>query len=128
MPRAVARIALGLAVMGMPVSSGCSSKPPVSSATTEATVSGTVTIRGKLATKGEVIFDPSNYRRKSEPYRTAPIGPDGRYSIKTLVGQNTVRVGAPEIEADEQMLGVLIPLDVKEGESTFDIEIPRPGP
>ena len=76
---------------------GCmDSRPSVSSSTTEATVKGTVTIKGKPATKGSVVFDPSNYARKNEQPRSAPLNKDGTYSIKTLIGSNSIRVSSPE--------------------------------
>jgi len=90
----------------------------------EATVSGTVTINGKLATEGEVEFDPANYLRKMEPARRAPISADGRYTIRTLLGQNIVRFVSFEEPTERGMAYDSIEFDVKEGENTLDIRLP----
>src|SRR5262249_55512696 len=102
---------------------GGSGKPPVSSSTTEAKVSGRVLIKGKPATKGTVHFDPSNYRRKMEPVRSAPINPDGSYEITTLVGENTVSVRGRGLGYADQTLSVI----VAKGQNTFDIVLPAEG-
>jgi hypothetical protein len=97
--------------------------PPASSSTQEAEVSGTVTIRGKPATGGEITFDPSNIYRRDAGLATAKIGPDGRYSLKTLVGENAVRVHGPQVDKDPTLdtnqLGVVI----KAGTSTVPIDV-----
>ena len=46
------------------ISAGCSGTPSVESSTTEATVKGTVTARGKPVTEGELRFNPTNYMRE----------------------------------------------------------------
>jgi hypothetical protein len=104
---------------------GCDSRPAVDTSTTEATVKGTVTVKGKPATKGKVVFDPSNYKRKNEAIRTADIGPGGTYEIKTLVGTNSVKVDSPEA-AKAASLYDTYTYDVPSGTSTFDIVIPKP--
>jgi len=106
---------------------GCDDgKPPVSSSMTEAKVKGTVTVKGKRLTKGQVTFNPSNYLRKTEPPRSAPISQDGAYEITTLVGENMVTL---EKTGQEKALGYqLMTCDVKEGENVFDIELPKHGP
>jgi hypothetical protein len=118
-------------VMAMSVLVACvgcfDERPSVSSSTTEATVKGTVTIKGKPATKGQVVFDPSNYQRKEEKARTAPINSDGTYTITTLLGGNAVRVEGPEAEK-AGALYLNMNYDVKSGENTYDITIPPPEP
>lgn len=126
--------------LGMLVS-GCGKKPSVSTSTIEATVSGIVTIDGKAVTEGEVSFDPSNYLRKNETARTAPIGPDGTYSIRTLVGHNSVQVATPQLAsrtgsasdrtaAEPQSRHAsmtsgfkLLEFEAKAGDNTFNIEL-----
>jgi hypothetical protein len=98
--------------------------PPVTSDTTEATVKGTVTINGKPATKGKVVFDPANYRRKDANARPADIGKDGTYSVTTLVGGNTVRVEGPEAEKAGAAY-MSIDFDVAAGDNTLNITLPR---
>src|SRR5262245_12957946 len=96
--------------------------PSVSTDTTEATVRGTVRIKGKPANGGEVFFDASNYRRKVNALRTAPIGKDGTYSIRTYVCENSVRVrsSAPGSGRGDES----VKYDVKAGENVFDIDWP----
>ncbi len=79
---------------------GCDTgTPSVSSSTEEVTIQGTVTIEGKPATSGEVVFDPSNVHRKFVGASTAPIGPDGSYTLKTLAGENKISVWSKTIKA-----------------------------
>ena len=116
-----------LMVGGLLAISGCEggSPPSVTSATTEATVKGKVTLGGKPASGGEVVFDPSNYQRKMESARTAKIGADGTYTIKTLVGQNSIRLGGDAIQKQMPMATRRSwDLDVKGGDNTFDIDVP----
>jgi hypothetical protein len=104
---------------------GCGSgAPPVETSMDEATVSGSVTIKGKRATKGEVTFDPSNSAR-TEPARSAPITEDGTYTIKTLIGQNRIRVSAPEVKGRASD-DVELYFDVQPGTNTYDIVLPPP--
>src|SRR3954469_17261904 len=104
---------------------GCGSgAPAVDTSTTEATVKGVVTIRGKPVTEGRISFDPSNVKRKSEPVRSAPIGKDGSYTVKTLVGGNQVTFSGPAFDKDRQLQDVLLPFDVQAGENTFNVELP----
>jgi hypothetical protein len=103
------------------------SAPAVSSSMTEATVSGTVTIKGKPATKGEVSFDPANVSRNVGA-RTAPIGADGTYTITTLVGGNVVRVATPETTKDPVLQYNETTFDVQSGTNQLDIVLPAPAP
>jgi hypothetical protein len=103
---------------------GCDSRPSVSSSTTEATVKGTVTIKGKPPKKGEIVFDPANYQRKDVAARTAKIKEDGTYTITTLVGGNSVRVAGPEAERAGSTY-TSIDFDVQPGENTLDISLPK---
>jgi hypothetical protein len=69
---------------------GCGEgKPWVDTSLTEATVSGTVSVKGTPATGGKILFNPSNAGR-IVPSRIAEIAPDGSYTIKTLTGDNRV--------------------------------------
>lgn len=111
------------AAVGLGMAWGCADagKPSVDTSTTEATVKGKVVFNGKSATKGKVIFDPSNYKRKSEAPRSADIGADGSYSVTTLVGQNQVAVVSPELKNNDYPP---IEFDVQAGDNTFDISFP----
>ena len=105
-------------------SSGCSGTPAVESSTTEATVKGTVTARGKLVTDGEVRFNPTNYQREGVGARTAQIQKDGHYEIKTLVGQNSVSLTGPVIAKDPQLAYGALSFEVKPGENEYNIVLP----
>lgn len=104
---------------------GCSGKPSVSSSNEEATVRGTVTIKGKKVSRGDVVFDPSNYQRKFASERRAPIQEDGSYEVTTLVGTNRVRVDSPD--AAKASVGYsTIDFEVQPGENPLDIVLPIP--
>ncbi|MEJ7639981.1 MAG: hypothetical protein WKF75_18915 [Singulisphaera sp.] len=76
MRRARWRCAALMAATGLIVGWGCGEgKPSVESSETEATVTGKVTIRGKPATKGSVMFDLSNSCAR-------PSAPDGIRSTR----------------------------------------------
>lgn len=117
--------AAGLFVVGPGCNEG---KPSVDTSTTEATVKGTITFKGKPVTKGEVAFDPSNYQRKNEAARRVPIGADGGYSVKTLVGSNKVSFSIPEMTHDPKLQDLSLSYEVPSGESTCNIELPPPAP
>jgi len=99
---------------------GGTSAPPVSTSTEEANVTGTVTVAGKPATNGTIQFDPANVERKVMP-RTAPIGSDGSYTVKTLVGGNAVTVGTPPLKKGQSFNKVV---EVKSGDNSVPIEVP----
>ncbi len=123
--RAAALAATGLLILGI----GCGDdKPAVDTSTTEATVKGTVTLKGKPLTRGEISFDPSNYQRKHEVARRAPIGKDGSYSVKTLVGANRVSFAVPEMSRDPKLQDLSLNYDVQPGDNTYNIELPPPPP
>lgn len=111
--------------IGLLIALGCGDgKPSVSSSTDEANVSGSVTIQGKRATRGQVVFDPSNYQRTGVPARTAEISKDGTYTVKTLVGGNSVRVNGPEAEKAGATY-TIINFEVQPGDNKLDITLPR---
>src|SRR5437660_1146757 len=66
----------------------------------EATVHGTVKVKGKPATRGTVRFNPSNVNRKDVGPVEAAIAKDGTYTLKTLVGANLITVTTPETVKD----------------------------
>lgn len=104
--------------------SGCGSKPSVDASTAEATVSGSVKIRGKPMSQGEITFDPANYLRKDVSARTAKLKPDGTYEIKTLTGVNSVTVTGPAITAEPELGYAGTTLDVHSGTNSLDINLP----
>ena len=117
-------VALGMIVLVI----GCGDeRPAVSSSTTEATVKGTVTVKGKLLTEGKVVFDPANYQRKDVSARSAPISKEGTYEVKTLIGLNTIRIDAPTVTKDRVLGYETVALEVKEGENILNVVLPKPG-
>jgi hypothetical protein len=111
----------------MVVAWGCDgggSAPAVESSTSPANVSGTVTIKGKTATRGKVTFDPTNIQRPTAKASTAEIGKDGTYKITAMVGENRVVVDSPEIHADSTLGNGETSFTAKAGENTFNIAIP----
>jgi hypothetical protein len=105
---------------------GCGGETSDTSPSEEAVVHGTVKFQGKLVRSGTVSFEPSHGDRRSATPRTAPIGNDGTYSIKTLAGTNRVYVSAPAFP-DEPNAQRLIPeCDVRSENNTFNIEFPPP--
>lgn len=123
MERVWKRLGVAAVAAGLLVGYGCDDRPPVTSSSEEATVTGTVTINGKPASKGKVVFDPANYQRKDVSARDAEIGEGGKYTITTLVGSNMVRVDSAEA-AKAGASYASITCDVKPGTNTFDITLP----
>lgn len=96
--------------------------PAVSASTEEGTVHGTVTVNGKKASGGTILFDPSNVNRKSASAASAEIGKDGTYTIKTLVGENLIRV-----ESSETRKGMfrVESFEVKSGDNAYDVSLAK---
>jgi len=101
---------------------GSSGAPAVSSSTEEATIHGTVTVGGKKASGGKILFDPSNVHRKSVGAASAEIGKDGTYTIKTLVGENQIRVESPETKKGMFSTDAF---EVKSGDNTHDVSLTK---
>ncbi len=100
---------------------GCGdSKPAVSATRNEVNVKGIVTVKGKPVSAGDVVFDPSNFQRAEAP-RTAPIGKDGTYTIKTLSGDNQVTIRGPEVDKNSELQFARERFDVKDGD-TIDVK------
>jgi hypothetical protein len=59
--------------------------------------------------------------------KTAPIGKDGTYSLKALVGTNRVNVSAPGFPNEPNAQRLIPECDVRSGNTTFNIEFPPPG-
>jgi hypothetical protein len=108
------------------IGGGCGDrKPAAESSTAEATVKGTVTVLGKPATKGQVVFDPTNINRPDAKVRTAEIGAGGTYQATTLVGPNSVSIIVPRPSRPTEGMSPEFGLDVKPGENTLDISPPK---
>jgi hypothetical protein len=95
-------ISLALITFCAPWVAGCGSGSALTtSSSEEATVSGTVKIRGKPIDGGELLFNASNPNRRVPP-RPATIGSDGSYTIKALVGYNVVTLAPPKARNKKQ--------------------------
>jgi hypothetical protein len=116
-------VVFGLILPGVVLIAGCGDgKPSMDTSLTEATVSGVVSVKGIPATGGAILFNPSNAGR-IVPTRSAPIGPDGTYSIKTLTGTNQVSF---EGEVAKKNAGVGLIKDFAEvtsGENKRDFDL-----
>lgn len=116
----------GLATTGLLAAAlGCGGgKPSVDTTNEEATVKGTVTLKGQPLAKGRILFDPSNYRRRDAVARPADLQPDGSYQVTTLVGANRVTFLSPALNRDPALQDSTVEFDVKSGENTLDVALP----
>jgi len=102
---------------------GCDSGPPsVDTSTTKATVKGVVKIGGVPATEGDITFNPANNKRQDAPTVTAPIGKDGTYTVQTLTGENSVKLGGSIVKKFPIAGRSTQAFVVKSGDNTFDFE------
>jgi len=103
--------------------SGCGDgKPYTDTSLNEATVTGVVSVKGQPATGGVILFNPSNSGR-IVPARSATIGPDGHYSIKTYTGDNQVSFGG-EVAEKNRGLGLMKEYaSVKAGENEINFDL-----
>ena len=114
------RAAAPLAGIAMILAIGCdggASVPRADTSTEQATVTGTVTIKGKPATGGQISFDGSNVSRKTAA-AMGPIGTDGTYSVKAYLGSNSVIVTAPGVGYNNSNC------TVNAGDNKFDVTLP----
>lgn len=108
--------------------SGCFSEaPPISGSMEEATVKGTVRVRGKPVNNGIVSFRCANVNRPGVALKEAKIGKDGTYSVTTLLGENFVEVSCKELFTPKNRVLVENERMVKvgRGENTIDLDIPE---
>jgi hypothetical protein len=121
------RHAVGWLALALWMAAGACSNP-FSGSMEEGTVKGIVRVRGKPVTNGQITFRASNINRRNAPAKNAPIGTDGSYTVKTLVGENSVVVVCKELfTRKNQMLmdledGQLV--KIQAGENTLDIDLP----
>ena len=123
-PYLIASAFLSLASCGDP------DMPRVSGSLEEATVKGTVTLRGKPVTNGEISFRASNINRPNVPAKNAAIGKDGTYTIQAFIGENMVEVSCKELATRKNMelQENIRPVKLKSGEQTLDVEISSMAP
>ncbi len=119
---------LAAALLACALLPGCGDgKPYQDTSLNEATVTGVVRAKGQPVTVGgTILFNPSNSGRQV-PTRSAEIGPDGRYTIKTYTGDNLVTYGG-EVARKHPGVGMRRDYaDVKAGENTIDFDILEAG-
>ncbi|MCA1684555.1 MAG: hypothetical protein LC745_00935 [Planctomycetia bacterium] len=126
MTSTVRRTGVWLAAALLAAGWGCGDgTPSVSSSTTEATVTGKVTLYGKTADEGEIVFNPANVHRKDAARRSAPIGKDGTYTVTTLVGENQVNIqGANLMKQHPKLAYEGMSFDVQRGQNTLNVDFP----
>lgn len=111
-------------------------------------VSGKITYNGQPLPNGVIVFAEESQLEEGDPYfGHSNIGPDGSYSVRSLVGLNLIRLRALDLTPEEEelvkeagappamMAKTLIPriysdfkfsnltYDVQEGTNTYDIEL-----
>jgi hypothetical protein len=96
--------------------------PELDGSKDQVSVSGTVTVGGKTATGGDVIFDPKTSSRSDVADVKAPIGKDGTYTAKTYVGTNHISVSAPDM-TDQQKAQFTMKI-IQPSDSKVDVAIP----
>jgi hypothetical protein len=110
-------------ILNLGTAPGCGDgKPYVDTSLNEATVTGLVSANGVPATAGTIHFNPSNSGRIVAT-RSAEIGPDGKYTIKTYTGDNQVTYSG---ELAKKNPGVGLRRDfatVQAGENNFDFDV-----
>ena len=107
-------------------SAGCGNgAPPVDTSMAEATVTGNVTYKGTPVNEGEVMFNPANVKRRDAPINTAPIK-DGKYSVTTLVGENTITFVLPTIgKKDASIAFAKFIYEVPSSGGSIDLPLPK---
>jgi hypothetical protein len=124
---AVRWLALALWMVG----GGCNN---FSSSGEEATVKGIVRVRGKPVTNGQITFRALNVNRRNPPTQIAPIDKDGSYTVKTLVGENSVIVVCKELFTRKNQAivdleeGQMVKIQSGENAVNIDLESKPPAP
>ena len=124
MRRSLRRMRINLVLFAAALAaSGCGDgKPWVDTSLNEATVSGVVSVRGKPADGGTILFNASNSGRIVAA-RTAKIGPDGSYTVKTYTGINQVSFDG-DVTAKNRGVGLVKEaVDVAPGENKADFDL-----
>jgi hypothetical protein len=126
-PRCGRRPLLVVLALFSAVVSGCTDgKPSVDTSLNEATVTGVVILKGAPVKGGTILFNPSNHARQV-PIRTAPIGDDGKYTIKTYTGDNQVTFGG-DLAKNNMGIGLVREYaSVQRGENEINFDLSSGG-
>ena len=122
MRRRTAHKFLLVAAMGLLGCGGGAQAPKAADSMAKATVSGTITAKGKPIKSGTVTFNPANANRKNVSPVMAKVGDGGKYQLETYVGTNAVQVTTRDAGSAAGS-GFSDSFDAKEGENTYDIEM-----
>jgi len=115
---------LAIATAFLAAAWGCGEgTPAVSSSSEKVQVKGTVTLKGKPLSGGQIIFDPANINRRDAPVATLELGKDGTFSGETLAGENAVMVHGPAIDKSPDLSANRQIIDLKSGENTVNIDL-----
>jgi hypothetical protein len=114
---------LVLTLLVWPAGPGCDDgKPYVDTSLNEATVTGTVRVRGKPAEGGTIVFSASNSERIVSP-KGAPINKDGTYTVTTYTGGNQVLFEG-DLAVKNRAIGLVREyVDVKRGQNQADFDL-----
>jgi hypothetical protein len=117
------RLCIALLFILTCATAGCGDgKPWVDKSLSEATVSGVVSVKGKPADGGKILFNGNNSGR-TVPIRTAEIGRDGSYTIKAFTGVNQVSFDG-EIASKNRGVGLVKEAcDVVAGENKANFDL-----
>jgi len=102
---------------------GCDDgKPWVDKSLNEATVSGVVTVKGKPAEGGKILFN-ANSSGRSVPIKEAKIEADGSYKITAYTGVNQVSFDGDVAMKNRGVGLVKESVDVKSGENMANFDL-----
>lgn len=109
--------------------SGCGNPdaPKVTGSQAEVTVTGIVRVRGKPVNNGSISFKTATINLPQVPLREVPIGNDGRYTVKTQIGDHIVSVTCKELNdpKNRRFLENEQKIQVSSEKNNIDIDIPR---
>lgn len=126
----ISRISIaGMAAILLVAAVGCSSNPAASALTSsmeEATLHGTVRVKGKAVNNGTLSFRTAHVNRPNSPTKSVNINKDGSYSVTTVVGENYVEVTCKELNVKDakKFRGTEQLIMVQSGDNAADIEVP----
>ncbi|WP_435018839.1 hypothetical protein TA3x_000826 [Tundrisphaera sp. TA3] len=120
-----ARILPFAALLALAGCDGGGAPPSVSGSNTEVTVHGTVKYKGQPVTSGIVQFDPANINRRDAKGVNGPIDKEGKFTVKTLIGENRVTFKdlPANVQKDMSAMSTTLLYDAPAGESTYDIDL-----
>jgi hypothetical protein len=118
--------AVVLVTVLMPFCQGCmDGKPSVDSSRNEATVSGTVKVKGVPAEGGSIVFSASNSERIVPP-KSAPINKDGTYTVTAYTGGNQILFEGELAKKNPEIGLVREYVEVQRGSNTADFDLLGP--